>query len=152
MVRSGWKAIAFALLMMTTAGSARAHPLHTSLTQMSFDASRGEVTISVRVFAVDFATAARAAHYSLPAYALSRFKLNDARGSSVALVSCGGKRVGDLLWLCFRGKVAGIDGAKVLSAILFDTYKDQINIVTAQSSRKTVNLLFAPGDRAKRIG
>ncbi len=134
-----------------------AHPLHTSLAEISFDAAHGLVLVSLRVFADDFTAASRA--MSSPAgqsplftYALSTFIVRDNAGHPVALVSCGGKRVGDLMWLCFRGRFPSYPhGASVTSRILFDKYKDQINVVQAGYLGRKTSLLFTPGDGAKQI-
>jgi hypothetical protein len=82
-------------------------------------------------------------------YAIASFVVTDARGRKVAFTSCGGKRVGDLMWFCFKGQSSG--PLRVVSRVLFDTYRDQINIVQASIGGRTTNLLFTPGDSAKPI-
>ncbi|MEO8193027.1 MAG: DUF6702 family protein [Gemmatimonadales bacterium] len=140
-----------------------AHPLHTSLTEMSYDAKGRTLDLSVRVFVDDFTAAAklyrgrRAANGAarqppLVSYALAMLTLTDARGRLLPLVSCGGKRVGDLMWLCFRARLeSGPEQLAVSSRILFDKYKDQINVVQVTYGGKKLSILFTPGDGAKRI-
>lgn len=143
---------------------AEAHPLHTSLAELAYDTGTGAVQLSLRVFVDDFSRAAIAfqkkhggvksasagpAQSPLIGYAIASFVLTDARGRRVAFTSCGGKRVGDLMWLCFKGQSSG--PLRVVSEVLFDTYRDQINIVRASSAGKTTNLLFTPGESAKLI-
>lgn len=145
---------------------AEAHPLHTSLAELSYDARTGAVQLSLRVFVDDFTQASVAfqkkngavrpvstgpAQSPLVAYALASFLITDSRGRGVSLASCGGKRVGDLMWLCFRGQAAPGEKLRVLSRILFDNFKDQINIVQAASGDRRTNLLFTPGGTAKPI-
>jgi hypothetical protein len=132
-----------ALLALLIARPAFAHPLHTSLAQVSV--SGATVSVSLRVFADDYTAAS---HARLVDYAVANFIVKDMRGNTIKLTSCGGKRMGDLMWLCFRG-TGNI--ATVESKVLFDKFKDQINIVQASFSGRTRNLLFTPGDRAKPI-
>jgi hypothetical protein len=145
---------------------AEAHPLHTSLAELTYDPKSGAVALSLRVFVDDYTRASvafrqkhnvspastAAAQSPLVAYALASFTLTDPRGHAVAFASCGGKRVGDLMWLCFRGRVAGGGaGLKVVSQVLFDTFRDQINIVQATYGGRKANLLFTPGETAKSL-
>jgi hypothetical protein len=142
-----------------------AHPLHTSLAELTFDQRSGAVVVSLRVFVDDYTKASIAfvqkqgsarpastapAVSPLITYALSSFTLTDSRGRRVSFSSCGGKRVGDLMWLCLRGTVpGGASGLRVGSQILFDTYRDQINIVQASYGGRHLNLLFTPGENSK---
>lgn len=145
---------------------AEAHPLHTSLAEVVYDATTGAVQLSLRVFVDDYTrasiafqqkhpsvTPASAAKTQSPlvAYALASLVLSDSRGRRVSFASCGGKRVGDLMWLCFRGQSAPGGGLHVMSQVLFDNFKDQINIVQASSGDRRVNLLFTPGETAKAL-
>ena len=145
---------------------AEAHPLHTSLAELTYDPKTGAVQLSLRVFVDDFTRAAVAfqkkqsaarpvsatpAQSPLIGYSLASFVLTDSHGRRVAFTSCGGKRVGDLMWLCFRGQAASGGGMRVLSQVLFDNFKDQINIVQATSGDRHANLLFTPGESAKAL-
>lgn len=154
------KRVFLAAMILFIATPAFAHPLHTSLAQLSIDAGSHTVAVSLRVFVDDFTAASsewRARHpkpSSGPAtsplldYARAVFVLRDDQGNQMGLTSCGATRVGDLMWLCFH--VTG-DVATVESRVLFDKYGDQINIVQTRSSGRTTNLLFTPGDRAKSL-
>ncbi|HUQ47667.1 MAG TPA: DUF6702 family protein [Gemmatimonadaceae bacterium] len=162
-------AVIFALLLspaIMRSERAEAHPLHTSLAELTYDAKTGAVQVSLRVFVDDFTRASVAfqqkqrairtasagpAPSPLVAYALASFVLADSRGRRVAFTTCGGKRVGDLMWLCFRGQAASGEKLRVLSQVLFDNFKDQINIVQATANGRRSNLLFTPGEQAKPI-
>jgi hypothetical protein len=140
---------------------AEAHPLHTSLTELTFDPRSGVVSLSLRVFVDDFTAAANEwsrrskgpeGNAALAGYSLATFLLDDAAGKRVSLTPCGGKRVGDLMWLCFRGRMSSpLKGATVSSNILFDKYRDQINIVQTPYGGTKTNLLFTPGTPPKRL-
>lgn len=132
-----------ALIAVLIARPALAHPLHTSLAQLSV--SGGAVSVSLRVFADDYTAAS---HSRLVDYAVANFVVRDAHGNAIKLISCGGKRVGDLMWLCFRGTGTV---STVESKVFFEKFKDQINIVQASSNGRTRNLLFTPGERAKPV-
>lgn len=132
-----------ALLVLLVARPAFAHPLHTSLAQVSV--TDGTVNVSLRVFADDYTAAS---HARLIDYAIANFIVRDSRGNAIKLTSCGDKRVGDLMWLCFRG--SGVI-ATIESRVMFDKFKDQINIVQSSMNGRTRNLLFTPGERAKPV-
>lgn len=140
---------------------AEAHPLHTSLAELSFDPRSGVVSLSLRVFVDDFTAASNewsrqsrgpSGNAALAGYSLAMFLLNDASGHRISMTPCGGKRVGDLMWLCFHGRMTSqLKGTTVSSNILFEKYRDQINIVQASYEGRKANLLFTPGDGPKKI-
>jgi hypothetical protein len=88
----------------------------------------------------------------LVGYATASFTLREPNGRPVALKPCGDKRVGDLMWLCLRGQIAGSpSGARVISRILFEKFEDQVNIVQTTYDGRKSNLLFTSDDKEKRI-
>ncbi|MEO5589125.1 MAG: DUF6702 family protein [Gemmatimonadaceae bacterium] len=163
-LRSTAAAALFVTLSMPAISShqvASAHPLHTSLAELSFDRQSRTLEVSLRVFVDDFTAASVVWHQTstlkttaspLVGYARSVFTVREANGTAVDLASCGGKRVGDLMWLCFRGHLTGEPaGLSVASQVLFGKYKDQINVVQADFDGRKSNLLFTPGDRTKKL-
>jgi hypothetical protein len=154
------RALCVALAALVIARPIEAHPLHTSLAEITYDPAAKEIRVSIRVFMDDFsrAAAAYAAMKSAAAtgsglmYARASFMIADRAGRVLSLASCGGKRVGDLLWICFHSSApAGPAGFQVADKILFDLYADQINIVQATYGGKKVSLLFTHGDGYKRL-
>jgi hypothetical protein len=163
------RALWIALTALVIASPVEAHPLHTSLAEITYDHGAKEIRVSVRVFVDDFskaavayagarAAAARAARTPassespLLMYARASFVVADRSGRVLSLASCGGKRVGDLMWICFHSSApSGLGGFRVANRILFDLYADQINIVQATFGGKKVSLLFTRGDGFKRI-
>jgi hypothetical protein len=132
-----------------TRSVASAHPLHTSLAQVEVNTRNRTVSVSLRVFADDFTKAAARARLSLPAYVATTFKIFDDSGTQVPMQSCGEKHVGDLIWLCFVAKTPEPKSITLWSGVLFETFKDQINVVQTTIDGKKGNLLFIPGDKAK---
>jgi hypothetical protein len=142
---------------------ADAHPLHTTLVQLTYDERAHTVEGSIRVFAGDFAAAvAKHAGATSPdddrvtdaaafAYVTSTFRFTDASGRAVPLAWCGSRRAGDVLWLCVRGASAAPPSALELSdQMLCELFDDQINIVQTVAGARRANMLFTKGDGAKR--
>ena len=154
-------ALSAAVLVMASRQVAEAHPLHTSLAELSLDPRSGVVSLSLRVFVDDFTAASNewsrrskgpGGNAALAGYSLATFLINDASGHRIPMTPCGGRRVGDLMWLCFHGRMTSqLTGATVSSNILFEKYRDQINIVQATYDGRKTSLLFTPGDGPKKI-
>lgn len=146
-------AAAFLLLSpaVGTHAIASAHPLHTSLAEVVVDSRSGIVSVSLRVFADDFAKAAARARVPVAEYAARAFRIIDASGAPVRVQSCGERRVGDLMWLCLKARTQHPKSISLHSSVLFDTYKDQINVVQTTVDGKKSSLLFTPGEGAKRL-
>lgn len=159
------RALCVALAALVIARPIEAHPLHTSLAEITWDPAAKEIRVSVRVFMDDFSRAATAraatgngqrvtdkSESPLLIYARAAFMIADRAGRSLSLASCGGKRVGDLIWICFHTSApSGPARFQVADRILFDLYADQINIVQATYGGKKVSLLFTQGDGFKRL-
>ncbi len=166
----GWLRSGVVALIVTTAmamGPARAlnaHPIHTTLTQITYDSASRAIVISLRVFADDFAVAvgrhsrvkpgpdhsvAPAAAYG---YVQSAFSLADASGRPISLEWCGAKRSGAVVWLCLRSPSPVTPrGLRVLNKLLFEVHDDQVNLVQSATSGKNTSMLFTRGDRARAL-
>lgn len=152
--------VATALAIVSPAPLA-AHPLHTSVAILNYDAANRSIDISIRVFADDFerAAAKRSARLSpeqrnqspLLGYIRHSFIVTDGAGRPLALEWCGWRRQGDLVWLCFRSRNVPRGRVTVADRIFHDLYDDQINVVQAHSGGRRMNLLFTKGDAAKSI-
>ena len=157
MMRRACAACVAAAMAFASAGAARArmHPLHTTLTQVT--AGPGRATLWVRAFADDFARGVNASRPSTGgdaarAYLAASVSMWDRAGRRVALEPCGSRRSGDLLWFCLRAQMpGGLSGARVLNAMQFSVYDDQVNVVQVEYGRRKTSLLFVPGDRPKRL-
>jgi hypothetical protein len=155
-------AIALAVAMACPPRPALAHPLHTTMTELSYDAAARTLNVSLRVFADDFSAAVLAGRarggVAMPPdsamlrYVAARFSVV-ARGTGrVAWRWCGVRREGAALFLCLRGTVqAPPTGASMSNTLLAEVFHDQVNIVQASYEGRRRTLLFTPRDGAKPL-
>lgn len=154
--------LACALALGSSARLAYAHPLHTTLAALSYDAPSRTITVSLRVFADDFSAAVTGAatHTGvvLPAdslmsrYVTQRFTILNASKRPVVFQWCGVKRAAEVLLLCLRANDArGLAGARVLSTLLRERFDDQVNMVQATYGGRRHMLLFTKRDDARLL-
>ena len=149
-----------ALCAAALLGAARpaAHPIHTTHAVVTHLPAERAVVVQLRIFADDLALGV-ARHPRRPTredptavYVASSFAIWNADGTRVPLRWCGSRPQGEIVWTCLRGPLPrGLRGARVLSALQFRLYADQVNVVQAGDARRKTTLMFVPGDRAKRI-
>lgn len=158
---------AAALCACALAGAARvanAHPLHTTLVQITYDERTRTMENSIRVFASDFAAAMakrkgttasnddRVSDADAMAYVSGSFRVTDANGRTVPLAWCGSRRAADVLWLCVRAaNVQAPSAVRVSDQMLCELFDDQINIVQATVGARHASVLFTKGDGAKSL-
>jgi len=134
-----------------------AHPMHTAVAEISYDAASSTATIHIRVFADDFAAALSQDRTTPSDSAMSRyvrgaFALANRSGRPLPIRWVGAAREGDVVVLHLRVTVpGGLAKGKVLSAILSDRFEDQVNIVRASYDGRVTTLLFTRGDPAKAL-
>lgn len=137
----------------TLPANAWAHPLHTTLTELSYS-PQGTVELRIRTFADDFsrvvgrvALAREAAGQSrigsTAAYLEWAIRLRGSDGEPIRLRPVGMRRQGDVFWIRLRGSApAGIAGGAVRNALLLDLYDDQVNVLQARYAGRSESLLF----------
>ena len=141
-----------------------AHPLHTTLVQITYDARGRVLEGSIRVFAGDFAAAVakhggvatpnddRVTDAAAFAYVSNTFRLSDATGHAVPLAWCGSRRANDLLRLCVRAiNASAPNDLKLSDQMLCELFDDQINIVQSAAGEKHASMLFTKGDGPKSV-
>jgi hypothetical protein len=154
--------LALGALLVPAVRAGFAHPLHTTLTQLSYDASTRVLDVSVRVFADDFSAAvmpgSRAGSLVIPPdsamlrYVSGRFALQRSDGGPIPLRWCGMRRDGEALFLCLRATAQPSPaGARMRNALLSEVFADQVNIVQASYGRTRRTLLFTPRDGMKAL-
>jgi hypothetical protein len=134
-----------------------AHPMHTTVTEITYDRPTRAAAIRVRVFADDF-TAAVAAQEgasgdsAVSLYVRRSFVLTGRSGQALPIHWDGAEREGDVVLLRLRvGVPDGLSGTKVLSTLLCERFEDQVNVVRASYDGRASTLLFTRGDRAKAL-
>ena len=145
------------------ASPVRVHPLHTTMTELSYTPANHRVQVSIRVFADDFSEAiarrpppqaapGKTSSHPVLSYLEASFLVTGADGQRVRLQWCGEKRTADVVWLCLQGTApAGLRGGSVRNTLMFDLFEDQVNIVQATYDGRKQSLLFTRGDGAKRL-
>jgi len=156
-----------ALASVTPAGVTdvpRAHPMHSTLTEVVQDEARGTLRLTIRVFADDFGLAlARASGVAVPPagpgwetaalrYAATVVGVRDARGGAVALRPCGIRRTSGVLWLCLETTaLTSTQGVQLLAGMLCELYDDQVNVVQVVIGGVRRSMLFVHGDGYKSL-
>jgi uncharacterized protein DUF6702 len=140
-----------------------AHPLHTSLAEIEYHADRGVLEVSVRLFADDLCAAIGGScegaagvprDSMLSSYARGSFALQDGRGVPLRLRWLGAERTGGMIILQLESDVPRGDyrGVRVLHAMLWERFSDEVNLVQVRHDRRTDTLLFTRGDPPKLLG
>jgi hypothetical protein len=132
------------------------HPLHTSVTEISYDAGTGTAMIRIRVFADDLG-AALTSHGGLvdsvmSGYVRGAFTISDRSGRSLPIRWIGAETSGDvvLLYLAVRAP-DGLAQARLRNALLSERFADQVNIVRVLRGGRAITLLFTRGEPAKAL-
>lgn len=136
-----------------------AHPLHTTITELTEDRAKGTVRAMVRVFADDFGTVVARRSRGAPlsdanafAYVSNTFSFIDRTGRVLSVQSCGIRRTADLVWVCMEARApSGLAPLSVRNAVMCDLFDDQVNVVQGTVSGARRSLLFTKGDRAKPL-
>ena len=154
--------LALGVLLLPAARAAFAHPLHTTLTQLTYDGRSRVLSVLVRVFADDFSAAvlpgARAGSLVIPPdsamlrYVSGRFALHAAGGQPIPLRWCGMRRDGEALFVCLRATAQPSPaGARMRNTLLGEMFADQVNIVQASYGGARRTLLFTTRDGTKTL-
>jgi len=144
--------------------ASRAHPIHSTLTELVEDRARGTLRLTIRVFADDFGIALRrASAVAIPTagpewetaaarYAASVIEVRDARGRTLVLRPCGIRRTSGVLWLCLETALVGsTKGLQLRDAMLCELYDDQVNVVQGVIGGEHRSMLFVRGDGYKPL-
>ena len=141
------------------------HPIHSTLTEISFDPAARLATVRVRAFADDFGTAIARWTHSRPArpgvkapapdslsfdYLSHALSLESAPDQFATLEWCGVEKTGAVLWLCLRARLdRGLEGVRVADRVLNELFEDEINIVQIQDAGHRTSAVFTRKDAAK---
>ena len=123
-----------------------AHPLHTSVTELTVAGGGQDVTVAIRVFADDFAAEVSAGDSAAAVYVRERLVLTDRRGHRVALRWEGRESRGDAIVLRLSAVApGGLAGGRAQSTILCNRFDDQVNVVRVIAGSRVATLLFSRG-------
>jgi hypothetical protein len=135
-----------------------AHPLHTTLTEIT-TASDGSVQIVLRAFVDDFSAAvtgrvvpqgkpiATPADSAIARYLGQTVALTDAAGRRLPLSVAAVRRTDDLVWVTLRAPaLSRLAGARLTNRVLFERWDDQVNIVQTAIGARRQTLLFTRRD------
>ena len=149
---------AASLAMAATPARSWAHPLHTTLADVSIGTD-GALRITLRAFIDDFSAAvtrhagkARPADFAIAdpdvaSYVAATVVIQDSNGRAVPLAWSGAQRTGDLVWVTVRAPtIHSLKGIRVSYSTLFDAYRDQVNILQANDNGRRHTVLFTSSD------
>lgn len=149
------------LALAMAATPVNAHPIHTTLSVLTFADDRHSMRLNVRAFADDFsATVAAFAGKRAPRdssaitadvvrYMRAHFSVTDPAGRPLQLESCGVRRAKELYWLCFTVALpSGPRGVRVRNQMLTELHSDQVNIVQLEDGAVRQSYLFTKGSAA----
>jgi hypothetical protein len=149
------------LLMAATPLQARAHAIHSTLTEITL-AGDGTLTVRIRAFADDLSLAVNRFAHTTPRadhvvtddaaarYVIASFALaTDNQPIPLTLVSQ--RRTGDVVWIELRARTKSLARTTVANAMLFDVHSDQVNIVKTTAHASTFTTLFSRGDKPRLI-
>ncbi len=142
-----------------------AHPIHTTIADLAWRPETRTVRVMIRVFDDDFGRAilglgaasappsqAAVTEAAAMAYVRTHFLIADDGGHAATLASCGLTRSANVVWVCAEAGWSGsLSAMRVHSRMLFDLYRDQINIVQAHFDGRSASLLFVQGDGPKPL-
>ncbi len=151
-----------ALLALATgawAPARAAHPLHTTFTEVAWDAPTRTLRLTVRAFAEDLDAAARASARGAETaaamrarYVASRLVVRDAAGRPLALASCGGREERDLVFVCLAAPLPDARrGITLGHHVLTEVFDDQVNVVRLSLGARRGMALFTKGAAARQV-
>jgi hypothetical protein len=158
--RAAVLALALVGAIGTVVERADAHPLHTTLAEVSASPNGG-VQIVLRVFVDDFSAAIRRqaiqprapivtpADSAAARYLGETLILTDGASRRVALQVVAMRRTDDLLWITLEAAgLRSVAGARLSNRVLFERWDDQVNIVQTGLGGRRQTLLFTKRDGA----
>jgi hypothetical protein len=159
--RLSLRGVLLAAVLAGAPARAAAHPLHTTFTDVRYDAPRGVVQLTIRVFADDFRAAAqRHAGVAtraggpppdsvLASYVRARVRVVLASGEEAPLAWGGVRDEGETLAITLRVTgVPSLAGVRLGNALMLESFGDQVNIVRAATGGRRRSLLFTARDAA----
>lgn len=117
-----------------------AHPIHTTVLHLRWDARSAALEGTLRIFEDDLRGASADARVSTSAYVLKSVGVV-ADGRAIPLSVCGERRVADAVLVCLHGIAKDTRDLRVRNELLLERYADQVNIVRLERGVATTILL-----------
>jgi len=141
------------LVVLAGAPQREAHPLHTTLTTITWRAETGTLQVAVRVFSQDLrAVVTNAPPNSACGYARRALVLRDASGRLLEVLRCAAQEDADVTWIRLEARLTAPAGLRVANVFLFESFADEVNVVQADLPGRSRTVLFTKGDAPKTIG
>ena len=143
-----------ALLMLAgLSAPAWAHPMHSTITELTEDRVHGTVRAVIRVFDDDLRSVLRrSTGMSAATYVSARFTLTGSDERPLVLHSCGTREASGVVFVCLEGDARnGLAPLRLSARVLCDLYDDQVNVVQATIAGVRHSYLFIRGGKARPL-
>jgi len=143
-------------VLLLAAAPPTTHPLHSTLTTIIWDSRTHTVQVAVRVFTQDLSDAVARGTVASPDSAVCRYAraaliLRDRAGRPFATELCTIERTGDVTWIRLEAPARDPTGFRLLNALLFEQFDDQVNVVQVKLGGRLQTMVFTRGDKPKPI-
>ena len=153
-------ALCVAAMALVSPMPAAAHPMHSTITEVTEDRAHGTIRAVIRVFSDDLDAvlakrggARLSRDQAMLAYVSGAFVLDDRSGRALTLHSCGSRGAAGVVFVCVETESpAGLAALTLRAAMLCDLYADQVNVVQATVGGVKRSFLFTRGAKAKPFG
>lgn len=126
------------------------HPIHSSSASIATAPGAPTAAIVLRAFADDFPPGTNPA--AIEKYLAQRFQITDRDGKPVALRLVSVRTEGLVIIASLTASMPrGLAGSRIWHGVLSERFSDQVNIVQARYSGRSVSLLFTASDSAKPL-
>lgn len=137
-------------LLLLLLGLASPHPLHSSSATLTDGG--GRITLTVRIFSDDLAAAAPGGDSAIAAYVRRQVRLSGPDGAPVMLRF---ERIvpdGELTQVTAQVLApGGLAGVRVQYAVLWERYRDQVNLLRVMVAGRTSTQVFSHGDPPRAV-
>ncbi len=132
---------------------AAAHPLHSSVTTVTWRQETRTLELTIRVFTEDLEQALARRGGTACGYVAAAMTLRDAAGNAVPLARCAITDQDDVTWIRLSAAVGDSppSGLRLANTVLFELFADQINVVQARIGGRSRTVVYTRGDGTKSL-
>jgi hypothetical protein len=126
------------------------HPIHSSLTTLELRPGDATATLTIKVYAEDFPPGQDPGR--IRTYLGDRIGFVDGRGASRPVTLVSQRTEGPVQWIVATAAVGGRrDELTMRNALLFDRFRDQVNVVQVRCGSRVSTVLFVGSAETKRL-